>query len=315
VRVRRIEDGTLVIYDEHTDKGHVLNPALAVVYDACDGTTSLAEMARRVANRTELPEDEQIVLMALGELRQAGLLDVSFGDRSVARARHGLTRRSLLKRVALGVGALAVLPTLESVAGVSQLVAQTGLSVFAAVALSIQTSAGVPVTFQLRATGVPGSGSLMFKVITPPRHGLGVINGDLLTYTPAPGYEGPDSLTYQAILDPSATTTSTTTGSSTTTTTTRPTESGFPTTTTRPLRSRSSSIFISSPASLQSLINHLPQLSEGHSAVTTPFLSGRPITRGVASVTPQQAATSAPAVATISVGPLQSLTANPSLTG
>ena len=220
LRVRRTDDGGLIVYDEFTDEGHVLNAAQAVVYDACDGVTTLTDMADQVARQTGLPADEEIVLLALAHLRQAGLLDDSQATTAaLARVNPGLTRRSLLKRLAVGAGALALLPTIDSIGGVSRLAAETGLSVFAAISISISTSQGVPVTVQLGATGAPAeAGTLSFVVVTPPQNGTASISGSLLTYTPSVGFQGTDTLTYQAMFTPGATTPATTGGTTPATT-------------------------------------------------------------------------------------------------
>ncbi len=246
-RVRRSDDGGLLVYDERADVGHVLNPTVAVVYDLCDGSMSVGDMAQRVASQTGLPADEEIVVLALAQLREAGILDEAEPTTAaLATVNTGLTRRSLLKRLAAGAGALALLPAIDSISGVSQLAADTGLTVFAAVAISVVTTAGQPVTVQLSVTGQPGSGTLTFNIVDPPQHGTATISGDLLTYTPNPGFVGTDTMTYQAILNPSTTTTGTSTSGSTTMASTPTTPASSPTTvattSTPPPSSPSSSI-------------------------------------------------------------------------
>ena len=221
-RVRRTDDGGLLVFDEQADVGHVLNPSVAVVYDLCDGTRSVADMSRYVATETGLPADEEIVLLALAELREAGLLDESEPTTAaLATLNTGLTRRSLIKRLAVGAGALALLPAIDSIADISK-VAATASTSFAALSFSVTTTGGQPVAVTLGVTGQPGPGSLVFTIVTPPQHGTAVISGAVLTYTPSPGYEGPDSITYQATLMSSVTTTAGTTTPQPTTTGTGP---------------------------------------------------------------------------------------------
>jgi hypothetical protein len=223
-RVRRTDDGGMLVYDERADIGHVLNPSVAVVYDLCDGERSVADMARYVAAETGLPADDEIVLLALAQLREAGLLDESEPTTaSLASVNTGLTRRSLLKRLAVGAGALALLPAIDSVADISKLAAVTA---FAATSISVTTTGGVPVTVTLSVTGQPSAGTLVYSIVTPPLHGTAVISGDQLTYTPSPGFEGGDVLTYQATLL-ATTTTAGTTGSTTPPTTAGPKSLGI----------------------------------------------------------------------------------------
>ena len=212
-RVRRTDDGGMLVYDERTDIGHVLNPSVAVVYDLCDGERSVADMARYVAAETGLPADDEIVVLALAQLREAGLLDESEPTTAaLASVNTGVTRRSLLKRLAVGAGALALLPAIDSVADVSKLAAATGLTVFAATSISVTTTGGQSVTVTLSVTGQPSAGTLVYSIVTPPAHGTAVIDGDQLTYTPSPGFEGGDVLTYQATLIATTTTPATTGG-------------------------------------------------------------------------------------------------------
>jgi PqqD family protein of HPr-rel-A system len=72
--------GGLVVYDPRTDEGHLLNPSTAVVFEACDGRTSVDEIAQRVADHTGLPIDTGIVELALSELAEVGLLEASEGS-------------------------------------------------------------------------------------------------------------------------------------------------------------------------------------------------------------------------------------------
>jgi hypothetical protein len=223
-RIRRTDDGGMLVFDERADVGHVLNPSVSVVYDLCDGTRSVADMARYVAAETGLPADEEIVVLALAQLREAGLLGESEETTaSLASVNTGLTRRSLIKRLAVGAGALTLLPAIDSIANVSKLAAVPGTtSGFAAVSISVTTTGGQPVSVTLSATGQPGPGTLTFTLVTPPQHGTASIAGNVLTYTPSPGYEGPDVMTYQAMLILGTTTTAATTGPTTPSTTAGP---------------------------------------------------------------------------------------------
>ena len=76
--------------------------------------------------------------------------------------------------------------------------------------LSVPVQGGVPTPFDLQASVVQGpgqgeqAGPVRFRIVTPPAHGtLSAAPGQALaaptvTYTPAPGYSGPDSFSYAA---------------------------------------------------------------------------------------------------------------------
>ena len=77
-------------------------------------------MAAEVARRTGLPGDESVVDLALGELVEAGIV-VLEGEESPA-----ITRRSLIRRLALPAAAMAMLPVVETVLMPAQAAAQSG---------------------------------------------------------------------------------------------------------------------------------------------------------------------------------------------
>ncbi len=235
LRVRRTEDGGVIVYDELTDTGHVLNAATAIVFDACDGFTTIEEMARRVSARTMLPEDVDLVLVTLAELRDNGLLENNDPTtQALSSIKPGISRRQVLQRLALGAAAIAIFPSVLSIKNASVLATQAGAEVFAAVALTLD-SPGTPVNLTLSATGVPGPGTVEYEVVSGPSYGTASINGSVLTYKPTAGYVGPDELTYRALFYPDGTLTTTpapsTTQAPTTSTTPAPTTTPASTTT------------------------------------------------------------------------------------
>ncbi|CAN5480490.1 hypothetical protein BH23VER1_BH23VER1_19110 [soil metagenome] len=62
---------------------------------------------------------------------------------------------------------------------------------------SVTTDEGVPVGLTLQASD-PNMGALSYTIVTAPAHGTLSGTAPSLTYTPAPGYSGPDSLTFRA---------------------------------------------------------------------------------------------------------------------
>jgi Coenzyme PQQ synthesis protein D (PqqD) len=101
--------GEILIHDPATDEAHALNETAALVYDLCDGTTSRAAMATEIGRRAGLPADEGIVDLALGELVEAGLVETEEAERPT------VTRRSLIRRLALPAAAVAMLPIVETI--------------------------------------------------------------------------------------------------------------------------------------------------------------------------------------------------------
>ncbi|MGA2351194.1 MAG: Ig-like domain-containing protein [Terracidiphilus sp.] len=69
-------------------------------------------------------------------------------------------------------------------------------------AAPVATGQSVAVTYNtatLITLGATGAGTLTYSIVTAPTHGaLGTISGNTVTYTPASGYSGADSLTFKA---------------------------------------------------------------------------------------------------------------------
>lgn len=106
--VERVE-GELLVLEPTTSEAHALNETAAIVFDLCDGQTSRAAMAAEVARRSGLPVEESIVDLALADLAEAGL--VTLDD----EPRPAVTRRSLIRQLALPVAAAALLPVVETI--------------------------------------------------------------------------------------------------------------------------------------------------------------------------------------------------------
>jgi hypothetical protein len=194
--------GGLAVYDPRTDNGYLLNPSTAVVFEACDGRTSYDEMAARIAVRTGLPVDPAIVDLALAELESSGLL-----DNPVPRAAEppGITRRTIMRRLALGAGAAAMLPMVNLVGGVSQLAADSPRKLAGTIPplvaqdKSASTPPDTPVAITLSTTGgFVTPDSTAFLVNTDPTHGTVDLVGAVAMYTPEPGFLGSDTFTYIA---------------------------------------------------------------------------------------------------------------------
>ncbi len=109
-----IEDleGELVIYDRQQDEAHMLNPAAALLWRHCDGNTDTETMAKVLAEKLNLPSDENVVWKGLEELEKAHLL-----AEPLTRPTNegGVSRRTLLRRAAVGAGIVVALPTVYSI--------------------------------------------------------------------------------------------------------------------------------------------------------------------------------------------------------
>lgn len=106
--VHELADEVLV-YDLKRHKAHSLNKTAALVWQRCDGQTSLTEIARLLGEKLETEVDENVVLLALQQLDRAHLL----GEGSPLVETSRLSRRELMRT--LGWSAAAALPLVTSI--------------------------------------------------------------------------------------------------------------------------------------------------------------------------------------------------------
>jgi hypothetical protein len=92
----------LLIFDRHTDTGHCLGEAAALVWRSCESGATLTELAAMLFAHnlaSSLDDATTLAEAALSELDEKGLLETSLRP-------AGIKRRQALGRIA-GVGALA----------------------------------------------------------------------------------------------------------------------------------------------------------------------------------------------------------------
>jgi hypothetical protein len=99
----------VVVYDLARHRSHCLNQTAALILRHCDGSTSVAEMARRLQQEAGVPVDEEAVWLGLSRLSRAHLLQEKVhapvsGDRA--------TRRTILRRLA-AVGGVALVSSIS----------------------------------------------------------------------------------------------------------------------------------------------------------------------------------------------------------
>lgn len=65
----------LVIYDTERNKAHSLNRVASLVWKHCDGQTEVSQIRQKVAHELQAPIDEQVVWLALKQLKRNQLLE------------------------------------------------------------------------------------------------------------------------------------------------------------------------------------------------------------------------------------------------
>jgi Coenzyme PQQ synthesis protein D (PqqD) len=109
---RAVPDG-LIVYDTDRHQAHRLNHAAALVWQRCDGRTTVPELATLLRRELDLPADEALIWLALSRLEQAHLLHERVTP-GVSQA--GLSRRAMIRKLGIGGGVAALLPLVETLA-------------------------------------------------------------------------------------------------------------------------------------------------------------------------------------------------------
>ena len=107
--------GEMLVYDRNSDEAHCLNPTAARVWAYCDGTTTVAEVARLLTDEMQTPIAAEFVWLALEQLRKSQLLQEPPFKGRLARPAHieQVSRRALVKR--MGVAAAVTVPFIRSI--------------------------------------------------------------------------------------------------------------------------------------------------------------------------------------------------------
>ncbi|HUH61479.1 MAG TPA: PqqD family protein [Terracidiphilus sp.] len=114
-----------MVYDQISHRAHVLNRTVALVWESADGRNSIDEIAQILHRELGLPADREVVLLALQELSESGLLQ----EPVQAEAGHDrLTRRQVAQRLALAGASLALVPLVTSVLAPTPAMAQSAIS-------------------------------------------------------------------------------------------------------------------------------------------------------------------------------------------
>jgi len=93
----------VVLYDKADNKVHCLNKTAATIWESCDGTRTVDDLAQIVEAKLGAPTNREVVLLALEELEKAGLMEVGV---SVVSDAGFTSRREAVGKIALAGTAL-----------------------------------------------------------------------------------------------------------------------------------------------------------------------------------------------------------------
>ena len=124
--VERVGDET-VVYDVETKEAHCLKPLAAVVFERCDGKTTVGEISAAAEQKLGESVSVDQVGSAIAELEGLGLLDVPLvvlnGDR------NGWSRREMLRKAGYTGAAIAgAAPLITSIAAPTAAMAVSGIA-------------------------------------------------------------------------------------------------------------------------------------------------------------------------------------------
>lgn len=103
-------EGEVLIYDLNDNRAVCLNETSALIWQACDGNKTPAEISKFISNKLNAPANEDLVWLALDQLKKENLIEN--GD---ALPSHfaGMSRREAIKKV--GLSSLIALPVIMAV--------------------------------------------------------------------------------------------------------------------------------------------------------------------------------------------------------
>lgn len=102
-------DGEVLIYDLKKNKAFCLNETSALVWQACDGSRTIAEISDFVGKQLNSQVNEDIVWLALDKLSKENLIE---NGQALSSPFAGIPRREVIKKV--GLGAMVALPIIAS---------------------------------------------------------------------------------------------------------------------------------------------------------------------------------------------------------
>jgi hypothetical protein len=108
----------VVLYDKTHDKVHCLNKTAAAVWENSDGSKTVDELTRVVEAKSGAPADRKLVLQALEELEEAGLMEA--GSAVVAETGLPSRREAVGKMVMAGSALVATIVAAAPKAHASQ---------------------------------------------------------------------------------------------------------------------------------------------------------------------------------------------------
>ena len=98
-------DNEVLVYDLVTNKASCLNETAAFVWQSCNGSNGIADIAKALGRKTDQAVNDDLVWLAIDELSKHKLLEEKV---SAEYSVEGMSRRDVIKKI--GLGTMIALP-------------------------------------------------------------------------------------------------------------------------------------------------------------------------------------------------------------
>jgi hypothetical protein len=106
--IQHFDDGVLV-YDLNTNRAACLNETAAFVWQSCDGSNAIADIAQALGRKTNSAVNDDVVWLAIDELAKHKLLE---DEVAAEYSFTGVSRRDVIKKI--GLGTMIALPIIAT---------------------------------------------------------------------------------------------------------------------------------------------------------------------------------------------------------
>lgn len=127
----------ILIYDLIENKAFSLNETSALIWQICDGSKTISEIANQISQKLNSTVNEDFVWLALEQLKKDNLLE---NNSDIIAPFEDLSRREVIRKV--GLASLVALPVISSLIAPAAVSAQSGCGVISGKPLGCACSAG-----------------------------------------------------------------------------------------------------------------------------------------------------------------------------
>ncbi len=114
----------VLVYDLTTNKAACLNETASFIWQSCDGSNSIADIAAALGRRTNNKANDDLVWLAIDELSRNNLLEEELTSNHVF---EGMSRREVIKKV--GLGTMIALPLVATLIAPTAIHAQSCIAI------------------------------------------------------------------------------------------------------------------------------------------------------------------------------------------